>query len=314
MDGIPAHQKVNQSEALLKPASNKPALLRQALRSGKTLAVPGAFNAITAKIIEKCGFEAVYISGAGLNNGVAGYPDIGFMTQTEMAQMAGYIARSVNIPAIADGDNGYGEAINVFRTVQEYERAGLSGIHLEDQVSPKRCGHLNGKQVISQEAMVEKVRAAVSARQNPDFLIIARIDSKAVYGYDDALARSKACLEAGADMIFPEALETPEEFAAFARDLKGPLLANMTEFGKTPYLTLQEFEAFGYNIVIYPMTGFRIMMKAVEDAMVELKQTGTQKQMLERMTSRQDLYQLIHYTEYESLDKTLVTQFSNHPV
>lgn len=301
------------SEALLSPQPNKPKALRDALKSGKTLAVPGGFNAITAKIVESCGFPAVYISGAGISNGVGGYPDIGFMTLTEMAQQAGYTARSVNIPAIADGDNGYGETINVFRTVQEYERAGLSGIHIEDQISPKRCGHLQGKQVISEEAMVEKVRAAVAARQNPDFLIIARIDSKAVYGYDDLVRRAKACLAAGADMIFPEALETPAEFEALPQAVQGPLLANMTEFGKTPYLTLLEFERFGYNIVIYPMTGFRVMMKAVEDAMLELRQTGTQQGFLDKMTTREDLYRLIHYQSYESLDKTLVTQFSQQP-
>jgi methylisocitrate lyase len=296
-------------EALLRPVANKPSLLRQALGQG-TLAVPGAFNAITAKIIESTGFQAVYVSGAGINNGVGGYPDIGFMTLTEMAQYAGYIARAVNIPAIADADNGYGEAINVFRTVQEYERAGLSGLHLEDQVSPKRCGHLNGKQVISAEAMVEKVAAAVSARQNPDFLIIARIDSKAVYGFDDAVRRANQCLEVGADMIFPEALETPEEFEAFAKAVNGPLLANMTEFGKTPYITLQDFERFGYNIVIYPMTAFRVMMHAVAEAMAELKAVGTQQGFLNRMTTREDLYRLIHYQSYERLDKTLATQYS----
>lgn len=297
------------NEALLKPATNKPARLRELLAKG-TVPMPGAFNAITAKIVEAAGFEALYISGASIANGVGGYPDIGFMTMTEMAQYAGYIARSVNIPAIADGDNGYGEAVNVFRTVQEYERQGLSGIHLEDQVMPKRCGHLNGKQVISIEAMVEKVSAARAARLNPDFLIIARIDSKAVYGMEDAIMRSKKCLEAGADMIFIEALQTPEEFESFAQQVKGPLLANMTEFGKTPYLSLQEFERFGYNIVIYPMTAFRIMMKAVSTAMEELRREGTQVGLLDKMTTREELYQLIHYQSYEKLDATLANQFS----
>lgn len=297
------------SEALLNPQPNKPARLRELLKQG-TVSMPGAFNAISAKIIEEVGFSALYISGAGISNGVGGYPDIGFMTASEMAMMAGYIARSVNIPAIADADNGYGEAINVFRTVQEYERQGLSGLHLEDQVIPKRCGHLDGKQVISVENMREKVAAAISARQNPDFLVIARVDSKAVNGFDDAVKRANAYLDAGADMIFPEALTTKEEFAEFARQVKAPLLANMTEFGKTPYLSVSEFESLGYAIVIFPMTGFRIMMKAVEDAMRCLKEEGTQASLLERMTTREKLYQLIHYQDYERLDASLATQFS----
>jgi len=299
-------------EALLKPEPNKPSRLRALLEQG-TVVMPGAFNAITAKIVQDIGFSAMYISGAGISNGVAGYPDIGFMSATEMATQAGYTARSVQIPAIADADNGYGEAVNVFRTVQEYERQGLSGLHLEDQVIPKRCGHLDGKQVISVEHMREKVAAAVQARVNPDFLIIARVDAKAVYGFDDAVKRAHAYLDAGADMIFPEALTTPEEFEEFAKQVKAPLLANMTEFGKTPYLTVQEFERFGYNVVIFPMTAFRIMMKAVEDSLRVLKQEGTQVSLLERMTSRADLYRLIHYQDYEQLDATLATQFSSGP-
>lgn len=298
------------SEALLKPKSHaeKCARLRTLIQG--TVAMPGGFNAITAKIIEDVGFEALYISGASLANGVGGYPDIGFLSGTEMTAQAGYIARAVNIPAIMDIDNGYGEAINVFRTVQEAERQGLCGVHIEDQVIPKRCGHLDGKQVISTEHMCEKIAAAVAARQNPDFLVIARVDSKAVYGFDDAVARANRYMAAGADMIFAEALTTREEFEEFPRQVKAPLLANMTEFGKTPYLTLQEFEGFGYNIVIYPMTAFRIMMKAVEDGMRTLRKEGTQSGLLERMTTRQDLYRLIHYQDYETLDAGLATQFS----
>jgi methylisocitrate lyase len=301
------------SEALLNPQPNKPASLRALIKQG-TVAMPGAFNAISAKIIEDVGFSALYVSGAGISNGVGGYPDIGFMTATEMATQAGYIARSVNIPAIADADNGYGEAVNVFRTVQEYERQGLSGLHLEDQVIPKRCGHLDGKQVISIENMREKIAAAREARMNPDFILIARVDSKAVNGFDDAVKRANAYLQAGADMIFPEALNTPEEFSEFARQVKAPLMANMTEFGKTPYLSLSEFEAMGYAIVIFPMTAFRIMMKAVEDGMRLLRKEGTQSGLLSQMTSRQDLYRLIHYQDYEKLDTSLMTQFSTGTV
>lgn len=296
-------------EALLHPLPNKPGRLRHLLNQG-TVAMPGAFNAISAKIIEDVGFSALYVSGAGLSNGVGGYPDIGFMTANEMATQAGYIARSVNIPAIADADNGYGEAINVFRTVQDYERQGLSGLHLEDQVIPKRCGHLDGKQIISEAHMREKIAAAREARIDPDFLLIARVDSKAVHGFDDAVRRANTYMEAGADMIFPEALTTKEEFAEFARQVKAPLLANMTEFGKTPYLSVSEFSSMGYNIVIFPMTAFRIMMKAVEESMRILRESGTQTSLLERMTPREELYRLIHYQDYERLDSALATQYS----
>lgn len=293
---------------------NKPASLRELLKTEKTIALPGAFNAITAQIIQDVGFKAVYVSGAGIANGVGGYPDIGMMTSSEMAEQAGYIARSVQIPAIADADNGYGEAINVFRTVQEYERAGLSGLHIEDQIIPKRCGHLDGKRVISPENMCEKIAAAIEARQNPDFLIIARVDSRAVNGFDDAVRRANLYKEAGADMIFPEALTGREEFAEFARQVKLPLLANMTEFGKTPYIPVSEFSEMGYAIVLFPMTAFRIMMKAVGDGMRLLYEHGSQADLLERMTSREALYQLVRYHDYERLDASLATQYSVSPM
>lgn len=298
------------SEALLKPASNKPARLRELIASGRAVPAPGAFNAICAKIVEDLDFPMMYVSGAGISNGVGGYPDIGFMTATEMAANAGYAARAVNVPAIADADNGYGEAVNVFRTVQMYEREGLSGIHIEDQVMPKRCGHLSGKQVISEEAMAEKVAAACEARQNADFTVIARVDSRAVHGFDDAVRRANRYVAAGADMIFPEALRTREEFAEFARQVEAPLLANMTEFGKTDYISLQEFEGLGYNIVIFPMTAFRVMMKAVRDTLEILKEEGTQQGFLDRMATREELYRLIHYQDYEQLDTTLATGYS----
>ncbi|MGE0201344.1 MAG: methylisocitrate lyase [Candidatus Melainabacteria bacterium] len=300
------------TEPLLQPDPNKPAALRALLKRGKTIPMPGGFNAITAKIIEDVGFPALYISGAGINNGVAGYPDIGMMTMTEMAQQAGYTARAVNIPAIADADHGFGEAVNVFRTVQEYERQGLSGLHIEDQVAPKRCGHLAGKQIISTENMVEKIRAACNARLNPDFLIVARVDARSVNGFDDAVARANAYREAGADMIFAEAMENEAEFGEFARQVPGWLLANMTEFGKTPLIPLHRFEELGYHAVIYPMTAFRIMMQAVRDAMAEILATGTQAALMEKMTPRTELYRLIHYPDYEQWDLDLTTQFSGN--
>ncbi len=289
---------------------NKPASLRALLKTEKTIALPGAFNAISAQIIQDVGFKAVYVSGAGIANGVGGYPDIGMMTAAEMAEQAGYIARSVAVPAIADADNGYGEAINVYRTVQEYERAGLSGLHLEDQIIPKRCGHLDGKRVIAPEHMCEKIAAAIEARLNPDFLIIARVDSRSVNGFDDAVHRANLYKDAGADMIFPEALMGREEFAEFARQVKLPLLANMTEFGKTPYISVAEFSEMGYAIVLFPMTAFRIMMKSVNDGMRMLYEQGSQLDLLDRMTSRETLYELVRYHEYERLDASLATQYS----
>ncbi|MBI4529938.1 MAG: methylisocitrate lyase [Candidatus Latescibacteria bacterium] len=277
--------------------------LRGLLKKG-TVVAPGAFNAITAKLIERTGFEAVYISGAGIINGLTGFPDIGLLTMTEVVTQARYIADAVEIPAIADADTGYGEALNVVRTVREFERAGVAGIHIEDQVSPKRCGHLSGKQLIPVETMTQKLRAAVEAKTDPDFLIIARTDARGVTGFEDAVERAKRYIDAGADAIFPEALETEEDFATFVEAVPDvPLLANMTEFGKSPYLTVEQFASMGYRIVIFPMTAFRVAMKAVEEMLIELQKSGTQAGLLNRMQTRQELYELIHYSDYEQLDR-----------
>ncbi len=265
--------------------------------------MPGAFNAATAKLIEAAGFEGVYVTGAGLINGVTGMPDIGLLSMAEVVQFAGYITEAVEVPVICDADTGYGEALQVMRTIQKFEQAGLAGVHLEDQVSPKRCGHLEGKQLIPIEAMQSKIAAACAARQNPDFLIIGRVDARGVTSFEDAVERANAYVEAGADMIFPEAMQSVEEFAAFAKSVPVPLLANMTEFGKSPYLKVQDFEALGYKIVIFPMTAFRVMMKSVAEALHVLKQTGTQRDFLEKMQTRQELYQLIDYPAYDALDK-----------
>lgn len=265
--------------------------------------MPGVFNAITAKLAEQAGFDALYLSGAGVTNSLTGFPDIALLTQTEMVQQARYVAQATFLPVIADADTGYGEALNVVRTVREMEHAGLAGIHLEDQVSPKRCGHLQGKQVIPAEEMAKKVRAAVHARSDPDFLVIARTDARGVNGLEDAITRALRYLEAGADAIFPEALRSPEEFEEFARRVPAPLLANMTEFGQTPYLSVQDFARMGYAMVIFPMTAFRVMMKAAEEAYAELKRTGTQSALLHRMQTRQELYTLLRYAEYERLDQ-----------
>jgi methylisocitrate lyase len=279
--------------------AEKTASLRQALTPGKALPIPGAFNAITAKQVQLAGFKAVYISGAGLANGVVGVPDIGLLSASEMAQFAGYIARAVDIPAVADADDGYGDAWQVYQTVQRYEREGIAALHLEDQQSPKRCGHLDGKQLVSLEVMQSKLRAAVDARQDPNTLIIARTDARAVEGLDHAINRAKAYVAAGADVIFPEALTTEAEFVAFHQAMPHvPLLANMTEFGKTPYFTQAQFAQWGYAAVIYPLTAFRLCLTTAQQAYTTLKNEGGQATLVPQMTTRQELYTLLNYPAY----------------
>jgi len=280
------------------------ARLRARLKQG-LLVLPGVFNAITALLAEQVGFEALYLSGAGVTNSLLGMPDIALITLTEMAQQARYVARAVRLPVVADADTGYGETLNVVRTVEEFEQAGLAGLHLEDQVAPKRCGHLDGKQVIPAEEMVKKIRAAVRARSDPNFLLIARTDARSINGLEDAIARAQRYLDAGADAIFPESLESREEFEAFAKAVSAPLMANMTEFGKTPYLGAQEFAEMGYAMVIFPMTAFRVMMHAAREALHTLKETGTQQGLLDRMQTRKELYELLRYADYERLDKEI---------
>jgi methylisocitrate lyase len=276
------------------PALSKPSLLRRALRKG-CVAMPGAFNAATARLVERSGFGAVYVSGAGLANATAGVPDIGLLTLTEVAQLAGYIADAVNIPALADADTGFGGVDQVARTVQAFERAGLAGMHLEDQVFPKRCGHLAGKEVVPDDEMIAKIRAATRARRDRDFLLVARTDARAVEGFDAAVKRARTYLEAGADAIFPEALQSAKEFREFARQVRAPLLANMTEFGRSPLLSVPQLAALGYRMVIFPLTAFRVTMKAAEQCLHELQRRGTQRAWLPRMQTRQELYDLLGY-------------------
>jgi len=269
-------------------------MLRRAIKRG-CVVMPGAFNAATARLVERCGFSAMYISGAGLANATAGVPDIGLLTLTEVAQLAGYIAEAVSIPALADADTGFGGLENVARTVRTFERIGLAGMHLEDQEFPKRCGHLAGKTLVSVEEMSEKINTAVRARRDKDFLIVARTDSRAVEGFDSAVRRAKNYLEAGADAIFPEALQSTKEFRDFARHVRAPLMANMTEFGRSPLLTVRELAGMGYRMVIFPQTAFRVSMHAAESCLHDLKRRGTQKAWLARMQTRADLYKLLNY-------------------
>ncbi|MEN3002071.1 MAG: methylisocitrate lyase [Armatimonadota bacterium] len=267
--------------------------------------MPGVYNALLARLVQFYGFDAVYISGAGVTNSLLGLPDHAFITLPEMAQVCSYITSVISIPAVADADTGYGEVLQVARAVQMLERAGLSGIHIEDQVNPKRCGHLEGKELISTEQMVAKIRAAVQARENPDFVIIARTDARAVEGLQGAIDRARAYADAGADAIFPEALQSPDEFERFARAVSLPLMANMTEFGKTPYLTAREFAQLGYKMIIFPMTLLRVMMKAAENALQTLKELGTQQPLLEGMQTRAELYELLEYDRFLAFDRAL---------
>jgi methylisocitrate lyase len=285
----------------------KTALLRKRLKKG-ILPLPGAFNAATALLVEDAGFEGVYISGAGLANGMEGVPDIGLLSLSEVAHYAGSIARAVGIPAIADADTGFGEALNVVRTVEAFEGAGVAGLHIEDQESPKRCGHLSGKRLIPPEAMAEKVAAAAGAKRERDFLIIARTDAREVEGLEGAIERGNLYREAGADMIFPEALESRGEFARFAEEVDAPLMANMTEFGRTPYLSVGEFGDLGYSIVLFPLTAFRVTMKAVQEALRHLRERGTQEALLSKMQTREELYRLLRYEEYEALERRIVEE------
>jgi methylisocitrate lyase len=237
----------------------------------------------------------MYLSGAVLANSVGGVPDTGLMTLTEARDHADHIARSTTIPIIMDADTGYGGAENAARTVRVLESVGVSGIHLEDQEFPKRCGHLEGKRLVTAAEFCEKIAAARAAKTSPDFLIIARTDARGVVGYDEAVRRAHLYLKAGADGIFPEALETREEFERFARDVDTILLANMTEFGKTPHLTAGEFGAMGYNLVIFPVSLQRVAMKATQEALQVLRQEGSLKSMLDRMQTRTELYDLLGY-------------------
>ena len=268
--------------------------LRELIAKGAIM-LPGVPNAAMARQVERLGFDAVYVSGAGMANSTAGVPDIGLLTLTEVAQLAGYIARAVKIPAIVDADTGFGGSENVARTIREFEVAGLAGCHIEDQEFPKRCGHLAGKSLVDVEEMTEKIKAAVAARRDPDFMIIARTDARSVEDFDRTVDRAQRYVEAGADAIFPEALQSEKEFRDFVNEVDVPLLANMTEFGKSPLLSFRDLAEFGYRMVIFPQSAFRVSMKASGELLRALKESGTQEDWLKEMQTREDLYKLLDY-------------------
>jgi methylisocitrate lyase len=273
---------------------SKPARLRELITHGAVM-MPGVPNASMARQVEQAGFDAVYVSGAGVANSTAGVPDIGLLCREEVVRLAGYVAHAVRVPAVVDADTGFGEDQEVAKTIQELEKAGLAGCHIEDQEFPKRCGHLAGKTIVELQAMVARIKAAVAARRDKDFLIIARTDARGVEGFDRAVARAGEYLAAGADAIFPEALQTTEEFRDFAKEIELPLMANMTEFGKSPLLSFKELADFGYRMIIFPQSAFRVSMKATEKFFAALKKAGSQSDWLDQMQTRQELYDLLDY-------------------
>jgi methylisocitrate lyase len=272
--------------------------------AAEPIAVPGVFNALVARMAERLGFRAVYLSGAVLSASLA-LPDVGLVTQTEFAEAVRDISLGCGVPLLCDADTGFGEALNAERTVRVLESAGAAGLHLEDQRLPKRCGHLSGKQLVEPAEMVAKVKAAVAARGDPDFVIMARTDARGVLGFDEAVRRARLYVEAGADCIFPEALESEQEFAAFASALAPvPLLANMTEFGRSPVLDFSVLAGLGYRMVLYPVTAFRAALRAAQEALADVLRKGHQRDRLPQMLTRQELYGLLDYDGYEERDRS----------
>ncbi len=274
-------------------------LFRDAIGSEKPLKVPGAINAYAAMLAERVGFKALYLSGSGVATASYGLPDLGMTGLADVLEDVRRITGATRLPLLVDADTGWGNALGIARTVREMERAGAAGIHIEDQVSAKRCGHRPGKEIVSKEEMVDRIKAAVDARQDPDFVIMARTDAFAREGLDMAIERALACREAGADMIFPEALTELGQFKRFAEAVRIPVLANITEFGRTPMFTAEELGEAGVSIVLYPLSAFRAMARAAERVYEAIFRDGTQKDVLDLMQTREELYEVIGYHDYE---------------
>ena len=274
---------------------------RELLAAPEIAQFPGAFTPLSTKLIQEQGFEGVYISGGVLANEL-GLPDIGLTTLTEVATRAGQIARGTDLPCLVDADTGFGEPMNVARTVQELEDAGLAGCHIEDQFNPKRCGHLDGKEIVSTEEMVKRISAAVRGRRDENFVLCARTDARAGEGLDAAIDRAKAYIDAGADLIFPEAMRDLGEFEKFAKAVDAPILANMTEFGKSELFTTQQLESAGVKLVIYPVTTLRLAMGAIKRGLQVIRKEGTQESLVSTMQTRADLYETIDYSAYNEFD------------
>lgn len=281
--------------------------LRQLLNQPGLIIAPGAYDAWSARLIEKVGFPAVYMTGYGVSASAIGQPDIGLLTMTEMVTQARNMVNAINIPLLADGDTGYGGVLNVVRTVREYEQAGIAAVQLEDQVYPKRCGHMEGKQLIAGEEMTAKIRAAVHARRSPDFVIIARTDARAVSGMQDAIARARAYAEAGADVIFLEAPQSVEEMQAVAAKIDRPLIANMVESGKTPFLTSDALLEIGYKIAIYPVSSLYTVTKTVSRTLQKLKKDGTTRNCADDMVEFHEFNEMVGLQEQRDLEKAFTS-------
>ncbi len=284
----------------MKSRTSAPSYLRRLISGRRIVVAPGVFSPIVAQLAERAGFKAVYFSGGGFAN-LLGMPDLGVTTLSEVSEAVRRIGYVSELPMIVDVDTGFGEAVNVIRTVRDLGAAGAAAAQIEDQVMPKRCGHLEGKEIVEVDEMVKKLVSAREANRN-ELVLIARTDARAVEGFDSAVDRARAYLRAGAEVIFPEALVSEEEFIEFAKKVKAPLLANMTEFGKTPYISASEFEEMGYKIVIFPMTPFRAMLRTVKSSLEELMRNGTQKKILKDLMPREEIYDVIDYRRYESAD------------
>jgi len=285
-------------------AGEKRATLRKRLASGELLRLPGAFNPLSAKLIQDKGFDGVYISGAVISADL-GLPDIGLTTLTEVATRAQQIARMTDLPSLVDADTGFGEPMNVARTVQTLEDAGVAGLHIEDQINPKRCGHLDGKAVVDADTAIKRIRAAADARRDPNLLIMARTDIRAVDGLHAAIDRAKALVDAGADAIFPEAMADLAEFEAVRGAVNVPILANMTEFGKSALFTTEQLADIGINIVIYPVSLLRLAMGAAERGLDTLLAEGSLASTVEAMQTRARLYELLDYESYNAFDTSV---------
>lgn len=284
-------------------------LLRKLLKQPGIIVAPGAHNAFTAKIIEQTGgFHAVYMTGSGTTMSLIGEPDIGLLTMTEMVTQARNLANAVKLPVIADADTGYGNAINLARTVREFERAGVAAIHLEDQITPKKCGHFEGKQVVSLDEMIGKIQAAVDAREDPDFILIARTDARAVLGFEQAVERAHAYVEAGADVIFFEAPQSLEELQTIVQSISAPIMVNMDEGTKTPLLTVSELNGMGFKIVIYPRSAPCAAAKTIQELMELLKETGTTRGFLDRIVTFEGRNRITGLARYKEMEKKYLSR------
>jgi methylisocitrate lyase len=287
------------------------ALLRSLFREPEILIAPGAHNAFAARIIEQAGFHAVYMTGSGAAMDLLGLPDLGLLTMTEMVAHARNVVQATRLPVIADADTGYGNALNVMRTIREYERTGVAGVHIEDQVAPKRCGHFAGKEVISREEMIGKIKAALDAREDPSLVIIARTDARAVLGLEEAIERGIAYAQAGADMIFVDAPESTDELRTIAQSIPAPVMANMSEGGRTPLLGATELQEMGYRLVIYPRSAAGAAAKAIQDLMTVLKRDGTTKNFLDRIVSFEGRNRITGLAHYQELEKKFLRKDEN---